>query len=321
MTAFLTDKTSAGLAPMAGCSDSAMRLAAARHGAAFTVSEMVSAKALAMGDKKSAQLMRFRSGERPYGIQFFGNDPECFKTAVSKGAELAPDFIDINMGCPAPKIAGNGSGSALMRDIELAGRIISAAVSASGGIPITVKLRAGFSDITCVDFARCAEGCGASVVTLHPRTHDEMFHGHSDWGLIKSVKQAVSIPVIGNGDIKCGADAADMLAFTGCDGIMVGRAALGNPFIFSEIAAALGGQGYTPPSLDERLAALYDQILDMCAQKGELRAMPEARKHVMWAISGFPFAASFRARASVLQSLSELRALIAEIEKNSKGEE
>lgn len=318
MLKFFNDKKAAGLAPMAGCTDSSMRLAASRCGAAFTVSEMVSAKALAMGDKKSAGLMRFRDEERPYGIQLFGSEPQAFAAAAAKAAELKPDFIDINMGCPAPKIAGNGAGSALMRNLPLAEQIVAVTVSASHGIPVSVKLRAGFSDICCVEFAAAAERQGVSAVTLHPRTHDEMFHGHSDWELIKSVKSKLKISVIGNGDIHSGADAAEMLSSTGCDGIMVGRAALGNPYIFSEISAVLSGRPYSPPTLDERFSTLYSQIEDMCALKGEARAMPEARKHVMWAISGFPFAASFRARASALQSLTELSKLLCEIQNKDK---
>lgn len=321
MPNIFNNRKAAGLAPMAGCTDSSMRLAAARCGAAFTVSEMVSAKALAMGDKKSAGLMRFRDEERPYGIQLFGSEPQAFAAAAEKAAELKPDFIDINMGCPAPKIAGSGAGSALMRNLALAEQIVAATITHSRGIPVSVKLRAGFSDICCVDFAVAVERQGASGVTLHPRTHDEMFHGHSDWSLIKNVKSAIKIPVVGNGDIHSGLDAAKMLDFTGCDGIMVGRAALGNPYIFSEISAVLDGRPYSPPSLGERLELLYAQIEDMCALKGEARAMPEARKHVMWAISGFPFAASFRARASVLHSLSELSGLLYEIQNMDRGED
>lgn len=306
-------KNSAALAPMAGCTDSAMRSACRSRGAAFTVSEMISAKALSMNDKKSEALMRFRECERPYGIQLFGSECAAFIPAVQKAAALSPDFIDINMGCPAPKITGSGAGSALMKQPELAAQIIKTACRHAGKIPVSVKMRAGYSEINCLEMAALAERSGAGALIVHPRLRDDMFRGHSDWDLISKVKSVVSIPVIGNGDIASGEEAAAMLSQTGCDGVMIGRAALGNPFIFEEVAAVLSGKSFTPLALGVRLEAIFAQISDMCALKGEARAMPEARKHVMWGIGGFHGAAEYRRRASGLESLSQLRILIDEI--------
>ena len=303
----------AGLAPMAGCTDSAFRAVCRELGAGFTVSEMVSAKALSLGDRKSPRLMQFRPCERPFGIQLFGCEPNSFPAAVGAAAALRPDFIDLNMGCPAPKIEGSGSGSALMRRPELAAELVHTAVRNAGGLPVTVKLRAGFDEVNCIDFAVMLEQAGVSAITLHPRTRAQMFRGHSDWQLIAGVRRAVSVPVIGNGDIASGGDALRMLRETGCDAVMVGRSALGDPFIFAEISAALAGRPYTPPDTEQRMALLYRQISDMCAQKGEARALPEARKHVMWSVAGFRGAALFRRRAAALNSLDELKELIEEI--------
>lgn len=313
MLPFLTNKLSAALAPMAGCTDSAFRRLCRKHGASCTVSEMISAKALTMGDKKSFALMKFTEAERPFGIQLFGSDPGCFSEAAAAAAELKPDFIDINMGCPAPKITGGGAGSALMRDIPLAGRIVSAAAKASGPIPVTVKMRAGFDSVCCCEAAQAVEQAGASALFLHPRTRAQMFTGHSDWPLIALVKGRVSIPVIGNGDIRSGGDAARMLLETGCDGVMVGRAALGNPFIFEQITAALSGEAAVLPALDARLDALTEQVAEMCRQKGELRAMPEARKHIMWSIGGFHGAAEYRRRASMLSTFEQYLAFVRDV--------
>ncbi len=304
-------KLAASLAPMAGATDSAFRLLCREQGAQFTVSEMVSAKALTMGDKKTAQLMAFTQSERPYGVQLFGYEPETMARAAEMvEREIAPDFIDINMGCPAPKITGSGAGSALMKRPQLAADITKE-VCGAVQLPVTVKLRAGYSEVTAPELAPMLELAGAAAITVHGRLRDRMYKPPVDLEVIRAVKQAVSVPVIGNGDIFTPQDALKMVEYTGCDAVAVGRAALGNPFFFAQVNAALSGASAPqPPSAELRMSTLRRQIELMCAYKGEYIALREGRKHAAWYTRGLRGAARLRSRAMELCTLQDLDAYI-----------
>jgi tRNA-dihydrouridine synthase B len=248
-------KGKAILAPMAGVGDRAFRETCARFGAACTVSEMVSSKALEFDDKKTLELMELGEEARPAAIQIFGSEPDVMALAARKALEFSPDFIDINMGCPAPKITGPGAGSALMKTPQLCGEIVAAVVAAVP-VPVTVKIRAGWDEksVNAVEVASICEQAGAAAVAVHARTRSQMYEPPADWSIIKAVKEAVKIPVIGNGDVTGAQSAARMLEQTGCDAVMVGRAALGNPWIFQQINAYLDeGRIVPPPSLSERM--------------------------------------------------------------------
>ncbi len=286
------------LAPMAGAADSPFRRLCMQMGAAGCVSEMISAKALSLGDKKTKKLMEFLPSERPFGIQLFGREPELMAEGAGRIAEeLAPDFIDINMGCPAPKITSGGAGSALMREPELAYRIARAVVSACP-LPVSAKIRAGWSSLTAPELAPALQEAGVCLITVHGRTREQMYTPPVDLGAIAAVKAAVSLPVVGNGDIKCPEDALRMLRETGCDGVMVGRGTLGDPFIFRRIAAALAGDPPPPePTMEQRMQLLRRQVEWLREQKGDYIAFCEARKHAAWYIKGVPGAAKLRAMA------------------------
>ena len=271
------------LAPMAGVTDLAFRQICREHGAALTVTEMVSTKALCYQDKKTPRLLALGEDEHPAAAQVFGHEPET----MAEGAKIARavsgcDIIDINMGCPAPKIVNNGDGSALMRDPALAARVIEAVVKAVD-VPVTVKFRKGWDEksVNCVEFARMAEAAGAAAITIHGRTRAQQYSGKADWDAIRAVKQAVSIPVIANGDVAEPADAVRILEYTGADAVMIGRGALGDPWIF-ERANALIETGVCPPlpPFAERIGTAVRQIELAAAQKGEYIAMLEARRHV-----------------------------------------
>ena len=308
-------KGRAALAPMAGAGDRAFREICSAFGAAFTVSEMVSAKALQMGDKKTPQLMELGSA-RPSAIQIFGSEPETMAAAAKQAIEFKPDAIDINMGCPAPKITCSGAGSALMKNPVLCGEIVSA-VKDAVNIPVTVKMRSGWdiSSINAVKVAKICEKAGASAVTVHARTRAQMYEPHADWNIIKEVKQAVGIPVIGNGDVTGAQQAALMLEKTGCDAVMVGRAALGNPFVFREINAYLTNECriIPPPEINEKMLVMLKHISLMCKYKGETRAMKESRKHVGWYLKGLRGAAGFRRRTSTLETYAQLEWLVKDV--------
>lgn len=305
--------------PMAGFTDAPCRDLMARHGAGYTVSEMVSARALVYGDHKTLTLAKAAPNGAPYGIQLFGAVPEDFAgaTRILRESGLSFDFIDINMGCPAPKIVGNGpggAGSRLMLTPALCGEITAAVAENAGPLPVTVKMRKGWDDdhITAVDCALAVEQAGATAVAVHGRTRQQMYTpGLVDLGIIRAVKQAVRIPVIGNGDIDSPEAAQRMLAETGCDGVMIARAALGDPWLFERINAALEG---TPapkePNLQARMNAMRRQVEQMVEQKGEYTAMPQARSQTMHYMHGLRGAAALRRECCRLQYLSDLDRLI-----------
>lgn len=304
------------LAPMAGVADRAFREICTQFGASYVVSEMVSSKGLQYHDRKTGALMELSDTERPAGIQLFGDDPAVMAEAAKMAMEYAPDAIDINMGCPAPKVSCNGSGSALMKNPQRCGEIV-AAVKAAVPVHVTAKIRKGWdsSTVNAVEVARICADAGADAITVHGRTREQMYTPPADWDIIRQVKQAVDVPVIGNGDVTSAQSAALLLEQTGCDFVMVGRAALGNPWIFTQINAYLTDSCciLPPPGIQERMLVMLKHIRKMCDYKGDYRAMSEARKHVGWYLKGLKNAAEFRRRAGYLESWEQLEQLVKEI--------
>ncbi|MBE6789020.1 MAG: tRNA dihydrouridine synthase DusB [Ruminococcaceae bacterium] len=312
----------AALAPMAGFTDSAFRQICKKMGAGLLVSEMVSAKALCFGDKKTAELLKFCKDERPLAIQLFASDAD----SCSKAAQLLlphnPDIIDINMGCPVPKIVSSGCGSALLKNHQLAGQIVNKTVK-SVSLPVSVKIRIGWDNnsLCSAELAKVLEDNGAAFLTVHGRTRDQMYQPPVNYDAIAKVKAAVKIPVIANGDILSAEDAKKVLAQTGCDGVMIGRGALGNPFIFREIKAAEENIPYTPPTFEERM----DTVRELCAleiqNKGERLAMLELRRHLPFFFKGLFGAAEIRRRLSSVENRQELENIISDIMdiKNKEG--
>ncbi len=299
----------ASLAPMAGVADRAFRELCVGYGASYVVSEMISSKGVSLGDRKSKQLMQLSETERPAGVQIFGNDPEIMAESVKTVLGVHPQFVDINMGCPAPKIAGNGGGASLMRNPELAEQIVAAVKKACGEIPVTVKIRAGwdFDTINAVEMAKRAENAGAAAVTVHGRTRQQMYAPPVNHEIIAEVKKAVSIPVVGNGDITDGITAAKMLEDTNCDFLMVGRGALGRPWVFQQINAYLNeGRILPEPPVSERMRVMLNHIQMLCTYKGERIGIREARKHATWYTKGIHDAAQFRRELGMLESIAQL---------------
>lgn len=313
-------KDIAFLAPMAGVTDMAFRELCTLFGAAYTVTEMVSSKGLVMGDKKSAMLLTLGKEEKTAGAQIFGDDPNIMAKAAVKCLAFSPSIIDINMGCPAPKVAMNGGGASLMKDPQLAGRIVRA-VRDAVDIPVTVKIRKGWDDscVNAVELAKILEANGADAIAIHGRTRQQMYSGTVDLDIIRAVKKAVRIPVIGNGDITDIVSAANMLEYTGCDAVMIGRGAFGNPWLFRQINAYLdSGIVIPPPSLEEKMMVMLRHIAKMVEYKGEYTAMREARRHAAYYTKGLRGGAKFRAQMSSLETYDDLKEITFRIVKENQ---
>ena len=308
-------KKTAALAPMAGVGDSAFRQICKEFGAAYLVSEMASAKGMHYSDKKTAKLLGVTAQERPIAVQLFGDEPDILAEAARKAMAYQPDVIDLNMGCPAPKIAGNGGGSALMKNPALAGEITRAVVRAVP-LPVTVKFRKGWDDehVNAVEFARILEDSGAAALTIHGRTRQQYYAPPVDLDIIAAVKQAVSVPVIGNGGCDSVQSVAQMYAYTNCDLVMIGQGALGSPWIFRDVARFLeDGAVLPPPSLQERLDVMLRHMKLICENKGERQGMREARKHVAWYMKGMRGAAGFRGRSGTLCTYDDVLRLAEDV--------
>lgn len=300
----------AALAPMAGVADRAMREICMSHGAAFCVGELASSRGITLGDKKSAALLSCNEKERPIGSQLFGNEPQIMADAALRALDFHPDFIDINMGCPAPKVSGNGGGSALMKSPELAQKIVAAVVNAVN-VPVTVKMRTGWDSesLNAVELAKMCESAGASAITVHGRTRVQMYAPGIDYKTISEVVKAVKIPVIANGDVTDGITAKHMYDTTGCAFIMVGRAAQGNPFVFEQINAYMENREYTPPTLDKRLKTLMQQVELMHSYKDARNAILESRKHTAWYMQGLKGAAALRRMCGEINSVADIEVI------------
>ena len=302
----------ASLAPLAGITDMAFREVCREFGAGYAETEMVSAKALSFNDKKSSELMEVSSKEHPCGIQLFGNEPDIMAQGAVRAKEAGADIIDINMGCPAPKVANNGCGSSLMKTPELCGQIVYA-MKQVVDIPITVKIRKGFDDesVNAVEVAQICEENGADAIIVHGRTRMQYYQGQCDLDIIKKVKQSVSVPVIGNGDVKDIKSAVKMLEYTGCDSLMVARGALGSPWIF-KILNDYFEKGIEDfyISNEDKLKVMINHVEKMCQYKGEHLGVLQARKHMSWYLKGFKGAANFRNDAGRVSTLKDVYYLV-----------
>ena len=299
------------LAPMAGVTDKPYREICRRFGAGMVYSEMISAKGLHYNDKKTAELMNME-GESPCAIQIFGSEPDIMAEIVPKVMEYKPDIIDINMGCPAPKIVNNGDGSALMKTPELMGRIVRAVKDVSP-VPVTVKMRKGFEEDNALLCAHILEENGADAVAVHGRTRREFYSGKADWDIIKHIKAELKIPVIGNGDIFSAEDAARMIEYTDCDAVMVARGAEGNPWIFPQINELLScGRIITNPTPKEKLLTAVNHIERLVAEKGESRGIKEARKHLAWYIKGMRGASAVKTEIFRISDFATMKSALTE---------
>ncbi len=313
----VTIEKTAALAPMASVADRAYRLMAKEFGAAYCVGEMASCKGLCYSDRKTAELLSVSDVERPMAVQLFGAEPDFMAKAVKIAEGYSPDIIDINAGCPMPKIVCGGAGSALMKTPELFGELVRAAAEVTR-IPVTAKIRAGWDAClkNAVEMAKIAEENGAAAIAVHGRTKEQLYSGKADWDIIKAVKSAVSIPVIGNGDVASVEDCLRMYEYTGCDLVMIGRGSYGRPWLFGQIRDYF--EGKTPrsePELDEKLEIMRRHIALLCEDKGELTGMKEARRQASWYIKGITGAAGLRNKFGGMNALSDLEELIEIIKK------
>ena len=320
----ITINSALALAPMAGVTDLAFRTICRELGAGYTITEMVSAKALCYQDKKSVPLLQLGEGEHPAAVQIFGSDPACMEQAAGMAAERSgADIIDINMGCPVPKVANSGDGSGLMKNPELAVKVAEAVIRGTGGRPVTVKFRLGWDkgSINCVEFAKAMEEAGVAAVAVHGRTRTQMYSGTANWDYIRAVKETVSIPVIANGDVFEPKDAVRILKYTGADMAMIGRGCFGNPWLFQRANAALAGEEIPPlPPLAQRCDTAVRQFELSAAQKGEHIACLEARKHYAWYLKGVPHAGYYKEQISHVSTLEDIYKVTAGIKRDLKDE-
>ena len=299
------------LAPMAGVCDLPFRLLCHEAGAGMTCMEMISAKAIYYRNKATEEMMAIDPAEGLVSLQLFGSDPDIMANMAAKIEDRPFAILDINMGCPVPKVVNNGEGSALMKDPALAGRIIKS-VSSAISKPVTVKIRKGFDDdhVNAVELAKIAEDNGAAAVTVHGRTRQQYYSGKADRDIIRQVKEAVSIPVIGNGDVDSYESACSMIEETGCDAVMIGRAAQGNPWIFSELCARSEGRDWIRPSKEEVAAMILRHAKMLIECKGEYIGSREMRKHAAWYTKGYPGSSGFRGRLNEAESMDDLKRLM-----------